>query len=486
MTGNTDNTQGNSPSTGQKRTGKIRKVSLAVLIGSLLFTGTGFAKESLHDQYHVYENGEYIGTVKSPEVVNHAVDEKKAEAEAVHEDLDLVVGRDLNVVKEKVFGNPEAADEETVKETLGESLAVEAQSVAVRIGEDTLFHLKDTGAFERVIRGVKLTHMTEEELAAYEAAREDGDFPEPEAGQTVVTDLSLKADLQAKEVYTSPENIMTEEEALDLLLSGRPVEQDYTAAEGDTPGSVAEMHGMDLEQLIELNPEMDQQADLVPGDSVKILVDEPYVEVTVSRKHKEATAIAHKKVAKDDPDILKGQNKVSQAGKDGRKEMLTVTETVNGKKMSEEVLEDKVVEEPVDEIILNGTKAVPGAATGHFAWPAQGGYISSKKGPRWGRQHNGIDIARPSGMDILASDAGTVKATGPQGGFGNRVVVDHGNGYTTLYAHLSSISVKPGQKLLQGQKLGVMGNTGNSTGVHLHFEVRKNGELINPLTVLKR
>src|SRR5690606_40578011 len=101
--------------------------------------------------------------------------------------------------------------------------------------------------------------------AAYEAAREEGDFPEPEAGQTVVTDLSLKADLQAKEVYTSPDNIMTEEEALDLLLSGRPVEQDYTAAEGDTPGSVAEMHGMDLEQLIELNPEMDQQAYLVLG-----------------------------------------------------------------------------------------------------------------------------------------------------------------------------------------------------------------------------
>ncbi|EMR05541.1 Murein hydrolase activator NlpD precursor [Bhargavaea cecembensis DSE10] len=486
MQGNTDKSNINSPSSGHRRLGKIRKVSLAVLMGSLLFTGTGFASESLHNQYHVYEDGEYIGTVKSPEVIDHAVDEKKAEAEAVHEDLDLVVGRDLSVVKEKVFGNPKSADEESVKETLDESLAVEAKSVAVQVDGDTLFHLKDTGAFDRLIRGVKLTHMTEDELSAYEAAREAGEFPEPEAGQTQVTHLSLKADLQAKEVYTDPENIKTEDEALDLLLSERPVEQDYTATEGDTPETVAKEHGMTVDQLLGLNDGMDAQGPLAAGDTVKVLDEEPFVEVTVTRKHREASPIAHETVTKDDDTILKGEKKVAQAGKDGRKEMLSVTETVNGEKVSEKVLEDQVVEEPVDELILNGTKAVPGVATGNFTWPAQGGYISSKKGPRWGRQHNGIDIARPSGKAILAADAGTVTATGPQGGFGNRVVVDHGNGYTTLYAHLASISVKPGQKLAQGQKLGVMGNTGNSTGVHLHFEVRKNGQLIDPLTVVSQ
>ncbi|MGM9921619.1 MAG: peptidoglycan DD-metalloendopeptidase family protein [Bhargavaea sp.] len=459
---------------------------MAALIGSLLFTGTGFASESLHDQYYVYENGEYIGTVKNPEVVDHAVDEKKAKAEAAHEDLDLVVGRDLSVVKEKVFGNAASEDEESVKKTLEEALTVEAESVAVQVGGDTLFYLKDADAFDRVIRGVKLNHMTEEELSDYEAAREAGEFPEPEAGQTQVTNLSVKADLQAKEVYTAPENIKTEKEALDLLLSGRQVERDYTAAEGDTPEAVAKSHGMSVQQLLELNTGMDEQADLAAGDKIKVLKEEPYVDVTVTRKHLEASPIAHKKVTKDDKTILKGEKKVAQAGKDGRKEMLSVTETVNGKTVSEKVLEDKVVEEPVDELVLNGTKAVEGVSTGKFIWPAQGGYISSQKGQRWGRQHNGIDIARPKGKAILSADAGTVTETGPLGGFGNRVVVDHGNGYTTLYAHLASISVKPGQKLAQGQKLGVMGSTGNSTGVHLHFEVRKNGQLINPLTVVSQ
>ncbi|KZE37557.1 hypothetical protein AV656_13450 [Bhargavaea cecembensis] len=455
-------------------------------MGSLLFTGTGFAKEGLRDQYHVYEDGEYIGTVKSPEVVDHAVDEKKAEAEAAHEDLELVVGRELSVVKEKVFGSNDSADEESVKEMMDEALTVEAKSLAVQVGGDTLFHLKDAEAFNRVIRGVKLTHMTEEELAAYEAAQEAGEFPEPEAGKTQVTHLSLKADLQAKEVYTAPENIKTDEDALALLLSGKPVERDYTAEEGDTPETVAKSHGMSVERLQELNDGMGGQTELDAGSTVKVLVEEPYVEVSVTRKQREASPIAHQKVTKNDRSILKGEKKVARSGKDGRKEKLSVTETVNGEKVSEKVLEDEVVEEPVDELILNGTKVVQGAATGQFAWPAQGGYISSKKGPRWGRQHNGIDIARPSGEAILAADAGTVTETGPLGGFGNRVVVDHGNGYTTLYAHLESISVKPGQKLAQGQKLGVMGNTGNSTGVHLHFEVRKNGQLIDPLTVVSK
>ena len=486
MQGNTDNYSANSPSSGKKKKGKIRKVLLTVLLGSLLFTGTGFAKESLHDQYHVYEGGEYIGTVKSPEVIDHAVNDKKAKAEDAHEDLELVVGRDLSVVKEKVFGSSESADEESVKKTLDQTLAVEAKSVAVQVEGKTLFHLKDPEAFERVIRSVKLTHVSEKELADYEAARESGEFPEPEEGQTQVTHLSLKADLQAKEVYTDPENIKTEEDALELLRSGKPAEHDYTAGEGDTPEKVAKSHGMSMEQLLELNGGMGEQETLAAGETVKVIVEEPYVEVSVTRKHREASPIAHKKVMKDDETLLKGEKKIAQAGKDGKKEMTSVTETVNGEKVSEKVLEDKVVEEPVDELILKGTKAVPGVSTGKFAWPAQGGYVSSKKGPRWGRQHNGIDIARPSGKAILASDAGTVTATGPQGGYGNRVVVDHGNGYTTLYAHLQSISVKPGQKLAQGQKLGVMGNTGRSTGVHLHFEVRKNGQLINPLTVVSQ
>ncbi|RAZ81537.1 hypothetical protein DP120_04485 [Planococcus halotolerans] len=139
-----------------------------------------------------------------------------------------------------------------------------------------------------------------------------------------------------------------------------------------------------------------------------------------------------------------------------------------------------------NELVLKGAKALPSVGSGNFVWPAQGGYISSERGPRWGRQHKGIDIAQPDGFDILAADHGVVKAAGADGTFGNRVVIDHGNGYETIYAHLKSMNVKVGDKVPQGTKIGVMGTTGRSTGIHLHFEISKNGATKDPLNYVKQ
>lgn len=121
--------------------------------------------------------------------------------------------------------------------------------------------------------------------------------------------------------------------------------------------------------------------------------------------------------------------------------------------------------------------------SGQFAWPASGGlaqYFS------W--YHPGIDIDNLGGGPILGADSGTVTVAGwPDNyGYGNRVVVDHGNGYTTLYAHMSAIYVSPGQKVSKGDVLGAMGSTGRSTGVHLHLEIRQNGTALNPLSILGR
>ena len=128
---------------------------------------------------------------------------------------------------------------------------------------------------------------------------------------------------------------------------------------------------------------------------------------------------------------------------------------------------------------------MPSRGTGTFAWPAVGGYVSSKMGARWGRVHQGIDIARPSSRTILAADNGVVTKAGKHSTYGNRIVIKHNNGYETLYAHLSSIDVSVGQTVPQGTKIGVMGSTGRSTGIHLHFEVFKNGTNIDPMSVLK-
>jgi murein DD-endopeptidase MepM/ murein hydrolase activator NlpD len=116
-------------------------------------------------------------------------------------------------------------------------------------------------------------------------------------------------------------------------------------------------------------------------------------------------------------------------------------------------------------------------------WPCNG-VLTSGYGLRWGRIHEGIDIAAPSGTPIWAAAAGTVIYAGWLGGYGNLVVVDHGNGLATAYAHASALLVGVGQSVAQGETIALVGNTGHSTGPHLHFEVRVNGAAVDPLLYL--
>lgn len=127
----------------------------------------------------------------------------------------------------------------------------------------------------------------------------------------------------------------------------------------------------------------------------------------------------------------------------------------------------------------------PSGGGGGFQWPA-GGTVTSGFGPRWGRNHNGIDIAAGSGSPIVAARGGTVtKAENWSGsGFGNVVIIAHSNGFASLYAHMSSISVSAGQSVGAGTYLGGMGCTGSCTGTHLHFEIWSGGTPVDPMGYL--
>ncbi|MBA3412712.1 MAG: M23 family metallopeptidase, partial [Actinobacteria bacterium] len=123
------------------------------------------------------------------------------------------------------------------------------------------------------------------------------------------------------------------------------------------------------------------------------------------------------------------------------------------------------------------------ASAAGFVWPVHG-VLTSGFGWRWGRMHEGIDLAVASGTPVVASAAGTVIVAGWLGGYGNLVVVDHGNGVSTAYGHNTSVTVGVGQSVAQGQLIAYSGNTGHSTGPHVHFEVRINGSPVDPLGYL--
>lgn len=118
-----------------------------------------------------------------------------------------------------------------------------------------------------------------------------------------------------------------------------------------------------------------------------------------------------------------------------------------------------------------------------FIWPVDGP-ISSAFGPRWGTVHEGIDIAVPTGTPVRAAAGGRVKFAGRYGAYGLLVIVDHGGGITTRYAHNSRLLVEVGDEISRGEVIAISGDTGRSTGPHLHFEIRKDGRALDPLPYL--
>lgn len=142
------------------------------------------------------------------------------------------------------------------------------------------------------------------------------------------------------------------------------------------------------------------------------------------------------------------------------------------------------VEIPYDVQIVSASSETEQAssedADGGFINPTEG-VLTSSFGERQGRSHNGIDIGADMNTEIYAADSGAVSYAGWMNGYGNYVVIDHGNGFETAYAHCNSISVSTGDTVTKGQVIAHIGSTGNSTGPHLHFEVKENGDFLNPL-----
>ena len=145
----------------------------------------------------------------------------------------------------------------------------------------------------------------------------------------------------------------------------------------------------------------------------------------------------------------------------------------------------RVLESQLAEIPGQKEEAVEtaGVASGIFARPIPGA-VTSDFGQRWGRMHKGTDFAGNTGDDVKASDSGVVAFAGYESSFGNFIILNHNNGYETYYAHLSKIYVTTGDKVKKGDVIGAVGDTGNSLGPHLHFEIRENGDAKNPLDFL--
>ncbi len=185
-----------------------------------------------------------------------------------------------------------------------------------------------------------------------------------------------------------------------------------------------------------------------------------------------------------DANLYIGESVTVTEGKTGSSMIESQTIYKNGELESSYVLSEDVVLIPVTQVVRVGTKPKDVLKSG-LLYPLTG-TLSSPFGERWGRMHEGIDIAVPVGTSVKAAECGTVIFAGDGGTYGKLVKIDHGNGVVTAYAHLDSISVSQGQAVNSNTEIAKSGNTGRSTGPHLHFEVVKDGVPLNPNNYLKK
>ena len=212
----------------------------------------------------------------------------------------------------------------------------------------------------------------------------------------------------------------------------------------------------------------------------------PKLEVVTVDQALTTEAIPFETVTVENPDrYVNTKSVVVQEGSNGEKSIGIEVTKLNGNVVSEVPVAETVTKEPVNKIVEVGTKPLPkGIGTGSFRIPVSGYTISSKYGYRHGSLHTGIDLAVSYGSTVKASDEGVVTFAGWKGSYGYLVIVDHQNGYETYYAHNSKLLVKKGQIVEKGDAVAKAGSTGNSTGPHCHFEIRKNGSTVNPYSYI--
>ncbi|MET3507868.1 peptidoglycan DD-metalloendopeptidase family protein [Halalkalibacter oceani] len=442
--------------------------------------------------YHVYVDGNHVGYLLDEEKYNSLVENMVETYQEQYPDYSLQIAEQVEIIPEFVF-HQKSMDEQTLA-ALKEKLSVEAEAVAIYVNEEAAVYLPTEEEADKTLESFITQFVDEQEYEKYleieEAAKasetEETTVSAAEVGETELVDVELSEDVVQVAQKTSPENVLTVKEAVKKLTKGVLEEQPYEVKEGDVLGSIANEHDLTTAELLDLNEGLTEETVLQIGQELKVTAYEPYMEVISTMKKSVEEEIPFQIEVKEDESMWKGDQKVTQPGQNGLQLVDYQLTERNGQLVKKEAVQEEIIQEPVTKVVVRGTKEMPSRGTGELSWPAVGGYISSYQGNRWGRFHRGIDIARPSNYDILAADNGTVTFAGQQGGYGNVVKINHNNGMETLYAHLRSIDVQVGQTVAQGQKIGVMGTTGNSTGIHLHFEVTENGQLKNPMDYLNR
>ncbi len=317
--------------------------------------------------------------------------------------------------------------------------------------------------------------------ALLEQIKEDHRVMREEDEGVVVESVHILEDISFVSCPVEPCDIKCSDAMGQVLLRGTDKVVEHKVESGDTAWGIAQTAGMSVHDLERANPGSRDLARLQPGDRINMVVADPHITLRTEERHRYTRPIPFAVETREDSDAYPWERTVIQAGRQGAISVEARVIHEDGEELEREILAEERISDPVTHIVSHGTKTVPQHGSGQFIVPAQG-RLTSGFGPRRGGFHSGIDLAMPVGTPIRAADGGMVTSAGWQGAYGRVVFIDHGGGEkVTVYAHLSRFNVSVGDVVAQGDVIGYSGNSGRSTGPHLHFEIRVNGTPRNPI-----
>lgn len=302
-----------------------------------------------------------------------------------------------------------------------------------------------------------------------------------------IKNMGFDKEIEIVESYLPADQISNVEDAVAALIEEQEVQQIYKVKSGDTLSEISIEVNIPMDDIIAMNDSLEDENSTLHIDQ-ELIITVPEPELSVVRKEVNYYEEVYNAeiIYVDNDNWYTTKSVVLQEPSAGFRKAIAEEVFVGDKQTERNILLEEVVMEAVPKIVERGTKIPP-----TYIKPINGGRLTSRFGKRnaptkgASTYHKGVDWAISSGSSVYASSGGTVTKAGWGSGYGYVVYINHGNGTETRYAHLSKVLVSKGQKVKQGERIAKSGNTGVSTGPHLHFEIRIDGTPVNPLNYVK-
>jgi murein DD-endopeptidase MepM/ murein hydrolase activator NlpD len=454
------------------------------------FGGYQYVLANNVEYYSVLLEGKPVGEISSKQKVEQLLEDKALQLEKADTPIRSVLNEDqVSFETDRAF--KKTTDDETTLAHLSSMLQTHSNGVKLIINGKEVVIVRDEETANTLLQRVK------DKYAPVSVAKKSGievkslslktgsaaTSATAATPQRTVTSVNFVEQVTTVTSDIDPTQLSDPGELYNKLTEGEPIPRSYTVKKGDCLGCIASKLNVS-EELIYKNNDWIVNDNLQIGDVLDLSESEPpLLNVNSVEQVTEVEAIDPPIEYKKSDAMKLGQQKVLKEGTEGQQQVTYRLIKRNGSLIEEEVVSKKLLKAAVPTLILKGTKVIRGEGSGKFSWPVMGARITSYMGMRWGRMHEGIDIVGKS--SILAADEGVIEFAGyKSGGLGNAVIINHNNGFQTVYGHMKSVKVKKGQIVEKGDVIGIMGSTGHSTGTHLHFEIHLNGKLKNPTSYL--